>query len=58
MEEGGPKALAVPSLRAAAKQSSVPFWIATGLRPLAMTAIPPVRPRLPTFLAKGLTGRT
>jgi hypothetical protein len=34
------KAPAFPSFRAAAKQSSVVFWIATGQKPLAMTVCP------------------
>jgi len=59
MEEGAAKAPAAPSLRAAAKQSSVSFLDCRGAEAPRNDAYPPVRPRLPAFFwQKAWLGRT
>jgi len=58
MEESDRKGSAVPSLRAAAKHSSVSFLDCHGAEAPRNDGLTPSRPRLPAFLAKGLTGRT
>jgi len=50
MEAGGRKGSGGPVIASRSEAiQRFPFWIATGLKPLAMTAYPPVRPRLPAF---------
>jgi hypothetical protein len=49
MEEGDRKGSGGPVIASRSEAIQILFWIATGLKPLAMTAYPPVRPHLPAF---------